>query len=85
MGEQVDYYNRSPKLRVTVAKELTKSREPSELGLKITGEKGRIVQVLDDGYRLIEFENLKDPQAIYKKKQYSSLKWYVHKDDLTYA
>lgn len=95
MTENIDYYNKSPKLRVRVNNELIRSRQPHEHFLKITTEYGRIVQALEDGYCLIEFGFLKIEKSvnyieknsgkrIYDKKEIP-LQWYVHRDDFKQA
>lgn len=84
MYEDVDYYNRSPKLRVTVNHPILKTRQPTEKNMVLNGEKGRIIQRLNDGYKLIVFDNLFDRDRILKGSRYTNLQWYVHGTDLTY-
>jgi len=68
---------------ITVKPILTKSRQPTEHEIDISGRQGYLLQKVGDGFYLIEFQK---KIAIQKGsvKKYRLLQWYVHKDDLIF-
>lgn len=83
MNERVNY---NSKTRTTVNHPVIKTIQPKEYGLIVNGESGRIIQTLEDGYCLVEFDNLfvKEEKLYFKNRNLKTpLNWYVHKSDLT--
>lgn len=67
---------------IQVNEALTKTREPKEYNLKVSGQKGKIVHRLPDGYSLVKFEHLKFKKMIrWKKGKMMPLQWYIHRED----
>jgi hypothetical protein len=63
---------------VRMVGEFKKSRNPLEHGIVLNGKIGYVIQVVGDGYCLIDF-----PQFIVKRKfKMETLEWYVHETDL---
>lgn len=67
---------------------LTKSRNPTEHGFKLEGEKGNIVQILPDGFNLVEFKQFNIQKKMkfgkIKKTRMAPLQWYINFDDITF-
>lgn len=67
---------------------LTKSRNPTEHGFRLEGEKGVIIKALPDGYNLIEFNQFKIQKKMkfgrVKIRELVALQWYIHFDDITF-
>ena len=65
---------------------LTKSRNPSEHGYKLEGQKGEVIQVVGDGFNRIKFNQffLRKQVKINRRVRWMlvPLEWYVHDDDL---
>lgn len=72
-------------MNVQINPKLTKSRNPIEHGLKLEGQKGEIIQTLDDGYNLIRFVTLKIKKQVNIKRKTQwilvPLEWYIHDVD----
>lgn len=70
---------------IQVKQELSKTRNPTEHGYELQGQKGEIIQTLDDGYNLIRFDEfkIKKQVTIKRKTQWIQvpLEWYVHDTD----
>lgn len=75
----------APAKLIEVKSELTKSRNPEEYEIRLENQIGEIIQILGDGYCLIEFSQFKIKMPVKKKSvktwQFTSLMWYVHEDD----
>lgn len=68
--------------KVRIKGTMLKSRQPLEHHLVIVHETGKIIQDLDDGYFLIEFDKLRIYHGKVKgRKILIPLQWYVHKND----
>lgn len=71
---------------ITINDKLTKSRNPVELGFKLEGHQGQIIQALDDGYNLIKFEQFKIRKQVKINRRvryvFVPLEWYVHIEDM---
>lgn len=75
-------------MTIQVNNTLTKSRNPTEHGFKLEGEKGNIIQRLPDGYNLVEFNQFKIKKKMMIRKRtvwnFNSLQWYIHFDDINF-
>lgn len=72
-------------MTIQVKHELTKSLNPDKYEMDIRGKTGDIIQMLNDGYCLIEFHDLL-LKVVYKEKKrklfkLAKLQWYVHEQD----
>lgn len=69
-------------MTIQVKNILTKTRNPSEHNMKLENKVGEIIQVVGDGYCLIEFNDLKHPgMTKYAGYGAKKLQWYVHEND----
>jgi len=72
-------------MRIKVKRQLSKSRNPSEHGIRLQNQTGELIQVVGDGFNLIRFDQFKIKVAVKinssKKKKLESLEWYVHEND----
>lgn len=64
---------------IKVKSELKKSRNPSELGIRLENETGELVTILGDGYNLVRFHEFEINVQGSKKKE--PLEWYLHEND----
>lgn len=75
---------------IQVNSKLTKTLTPKEYNVSIEKKYGDVIQVVGDGYNLIEFHKIevtqkvttKDRKRIFVKKK---LQWYVHDNDFSIA
>ena len=74
-------------MTITVNSELKKSRNPKEHGFRLEKQKGECIEVLDDGYNRISFDQFQiKVQFKLKKKvawKFVPLEWYLHEDDFS--
>lgn len=72
-------------MHIKVKSQLSKSRNPTEYGLKLENQIGEEIQVLGDGYSLIRFAQFEIKVQVKinstKKTQLQPLEWYVHDND----
>lgn len=70
---------------IHINNKLTKSRNPLELGFKLEGQQGQIIQSLDDGYNLVKFNGLLIRKQVKINRRIKwllvPLEWYIHKED----
>jgi hypothetical protein len=81
-------------MKVQIKKKLTKSRNPKEHRLYLAGMIGECIQVVGDGWCLIEFSMLVNARRINKvkrnkygdinKRTKDYLQWYVHENDFRF-
>lgn len=70
---------------IQVNQKLTKSRNPVEHGFRLEGQKGEVIQTLDDGANLIRFKQFQIKKQVNIKRKttwiFTSLEWYVYDVD----
>lgn len=71
-------------MRVTVKHSLSKTRNPSEHKIKLENQTGELIQVVGDGWCLVEFEyKIVKKIRVDSKTQFVNerLQWYIHELD----
>jgi hypothetical protein len=60
-------------MTIQIKNTLNKSRNPTEHKIRLENQVGELIQVVGDGYNLIEFKHI--------KVKGQTLQWYVHEND----